>query len=82
MYYHITPIGSFDNGSEYRKALINHGYKDLGWQNGWSKETELLWKQQKALGGRVEQYQWNRSGSDVTYVIHEHKVFCSVDMGD
>ena len=82
MYNHITPIGSFSSGADYRKALIAKGYKDLGWQNGWSKETELLWKQQKALEPKVESYQWNRSGSDCTYVLHQNKVFCSVDMGD
>lgn len=81
-YSYITPIGSFSDGNTYREALRNAGYKDLGWQNGWSSKNEELWKQQKALEPTIESYQWNRSGSDCTYVLHQNKVFCSVDMGD
>lgn len=73
---------SFSSGTVYRKALIAADYKDLGWQNGWNKETELLWKQQKALEEHCEHFQWNNSGSDCTHVLHQNKVFCSVDMGD
>lgn len=73
---------AFNNGSDYRKALIANGYKDLGWQNGWDEKTYMLWKQQKALEGFVEHFQWNRTGSDCTNVLHKNKLFCSVDMGD
>lgn len=83
-YSYITPIGSFSDGNSYRAALIKAGYKDLGWQNGWKTDggLEFLWQQQKALEPTVESYQWNKSGSDCTYVLHQNKVFCSVDMGD
>ncbi len=79
-----TKLGSFFSGRDYREALIAQGYKDLGWQNGWKTggESEQLWEKQKSLELQVEHYQWNRSGSDVTYVLHQNKVFCSVDMGD
>jgi hypothetical protein len=83
-YSYITPLGSFSDGNTYRAELIKAGYKDLGWQNGWGNNSanELLWDQQKALESRIEIYQWNRSGSDCTYVLHQNKIFCSVDMGD
>lgn len=80
--YVTTPLGVFERGGEYRKALIENGYKDLGWMNGWNSATEHIWEQQRALEDSVEDIQWTRSGSDVTFVLHGNKVFCSVDMGD
>jgi len=79
---HQSPKEDFYNGREYRDHLILQGYKDLGWMNGWNDDTYHLWKQQQALENTVDHTQWNRSGSDCTYVLHQNKVFCSVDMGD
>lgn len=72
----------FISGRQYREHLIQQGYKDLGWMNGWDNATHILWDKQQALEGNVDHTQWNRSGSDCTYVLHQNKVFCSVDMGD
>jgi hypothetical protein len=72
----------FSNSREYRDYLILQGYKDLGWMNGWDSATYKLWENQKALEDTIDHMQWNRSGSDCTNVLHQNKVFCSVDMGD
>lgn len=79
---HQTLFGVFYNGRQYRECLINQGYLDLGWVNGWSSKERMIWEMQKTLEKNIESLQWNSSGSDVTYVLHENKVFCSVDMGD
>lgn len=81
MYNYITPIGSFSDGNSYRDALIAKGYTDMGWMNGWGKEKDQEWDNLRK-DQKVESFQWNRSGSDCTYVIHSLKVFSSVDMGD
>lgn len=85
-YSYITGLAgkSFSNGSSYRNALSLAGYKDLGWQNGWNynNKNENTWKDALRNGERVEEYQWNKTGSDVTRVLHKAKMFCSVDMGD
>jgi|LakMenE01Jun11ns_1017448.scaffolds.fasta_scaffold9890078_2 hypothetical protein len=78
---HETPLGEFNYGREYREALIANGYKDFGWQNGWNKEQEDLWKLQKSLDKEIEVLSWSWSGSNTTVVLHKNKVFCSVDMG-
>ena len=78
---HTTPVGTFTSGNDYRDELIMNGYTDWGWINGWSKETQD--KYNKTIDDHsIESLQWNRSGSDCTYVCHELKLFCSVDMGD
>ena len=80
---YITPIGVFSDGSSYRAALIGKGYKDLGWQNSWRNDSiaDRLWDHLPD-NEHVESFQWNRSGSDCTRVLHESRNFSSVDMGD
>lgn len=82
MYTNTTPLGTFNNGNDYRQALIEQGYKDMGWMNGWSGDTYYEWEYRKTSEPTIEDLQWNRSGSDCTYVLHQSKIFCSVDMGD
>jgi len=79
---HQSPKQAFSSGSDYRNHLILQGYKDLGWINGWNDDDCQLWTKQTTLEDTVDHTQWNRSGSDCTFVLHQNKVFCSVDMGD
>lgn len=78
---HTTPYGQLSDPDEYKSLLIEKGYQDMGWKNGWD---DMKYNQWKVLieGKKVEDLQWNNTGSHCTYVCHERKVFCSVDMGD
>lgn len=77
-----TIVGTFNWSKEYKDELIKRGYRNLDWQNGWSEKQWEEWRELKKDDDPIEDIQWNRSGSDVTYTIHAKKVFCSVDMGD
>jgi len=76
-----TQFGTFDDPYEYKETLKQQGYTDMDWQNGWNKEKYEQWKL-LTEDKKLEDYQWNNTGSHCTYVCHERKVFCSVDMGD
>jgi hypothetical protein len=77
-----TIFGIVESGRDYRELLVANGYVNMGWQNGWDTKSLDLWKHMQNNADSIEDIRWNRSGSDVTYVSHDYKVFCSVDMGD
>jgi len=82
MIEYTSPKKLFTDSYHYKCHLETQGYKNLGWMNGWNNDTYTLWEKQRALEDSIEDVQWNRSGSDCTFVLHQNKVFCSVDMGD
>lgn len=79
-----TPLGTFSDSTDYRKALREAGYTDMGWQNGWDEHAYTDWDEAKAKhpDQLIESLSWNNRGTDEMYVLHDSKVFCSVDMGD
>lgn len=79
-----TPLGTFSNSMDYRKALKDAGYINLGWMNGWSNSDHDMWRDYKNMypDQRIESLIWNDRSTDNMYVMHDAKVFCSVDSGD
>ncbi len=78
-----TQVGEFSDPYDYRDHLSSLGYKDWGWQNGWSQKTEEAYADAiKSSTNRVEEIQWNNRGTDCTRAYHDLKLYSSVDMGD
>jgi len=76
-----TLFGSFKSSDSYKRHLLLLDYRDMGWKNSWRIYDWNEWKDKVMENDeKEEELRWNLSGGNSMCVLHNTKIFCSVDM--